>query len=297
MVNNSMQNRLGFVDVHSSEQGLKVVTAQFKDVEPFSWTIFDGFDRMRVLTYSASSQMIVKMLERYHFSIFECIFGYEGGLQQVADVVKSQQLLNNPEWDYSLQLKNKWQRIIYEKILAGRARFYVVKDSVAHSKLYLLETNGGERRRVIVGSANLSKRAFGGKQPETLVVFDNDAKAWEHYSREYDSVKMTASDRIDYAESERQWPEAKPNKKDLRESTDDEWESDETPATVTSSATAREVALQLERDGITQTEIANTLNSQGFTYRNEGGLFTQQRVWHLLNPSGITERESRLRGK
>jgi hypothetical protein len=50
---------------------------------------------------------------------------------------------------------------------------------------------------VIVGSANFSERAFGGKQPETLLVFDDDDKAWDHYSREYDAVKETASDRID----------------------------------------------------------------------------------------------------
>ena len=50
---------------------------------------------------------------------------------------------------------------------------------------------------MIVGSANLSERAFGGKQPETLIVFDDDDKAWEHYSSEYDAVKETASDRID----------------------------------------------------------------------------------------------------
>ena len=65
------------------------------------------------------------------------------------------------------------------------------------AKLYLLEADNPERRRVIVGSANLSERAFGGKQPETLIVFDNDAGAWDHYSREYDAVKETASDKID----------------------------------------------------------------------------------------------------
>ena len=311
MVDDSIQNRLDFGDDHSaSEHGLKVVTAQFKGVEPFSWGIFDGFDRMYVLTYSASAQMIVRMLERYPFSFFECIFGYEEGLRQVPDLVKPHQLLNNPVWDYALQLEDDRQRIILERILAGKARFFVVKDNVAHAKLYLLETNGGERRRVIVGSANLSERAFGGKQSETLVVFDNDAQAWGHYSREYDSVKVTASDRIDmpvdlqaagigdytYTEKRRQWPEAISSKTDLRESNDDEWENDENPSITTSSATAREIALQLEKDGITQTETADILNELGYTYESDGGPFTQQRVWHLLNPNRITERESRLRG-
>ena len=198
MVADFIQNRLDFGDVHSvAEQGLKVVTARFTGVEPFSWNVFEGFDRMRVLTYSASTQMIVRMLDRFPFAFFECVFGYEGGLRRVADVVAFQQFLINQVRDCALQLEDERQRVIFERIQAGKARFYVVKDNIAHAKLYLLETDDGERRRVIVGSANLSERAFGGKQPETLVVFDNDTKAWEHYAREYDAVKATASDRID----------------------------------------------------------------------------------------------------
>ena len=198
MVDNFIQNRLDFGDAHSvAEQGLKVVTARFQGVDPFSWNVFDGFDRMRVLTFSASAQTIVRMLERYPFAFFECIIGYEEVLRQIPDIVKAHQLLKNQMRDCDLQLENERQRVIFERLQAGSARFCVVKNNVAHAKLYLLETSGGERRRVIVGSANLSERAFGGKQPETLVVFDNDAQAWEHYSREYNAVKETASYRID----------------------------------------------------------------------------------------------------
>ena len=340
MVDDSLRSRPGFGDDHSdAEHGLQVVSAQFKGVEPFNWDIFDGFDRMYVLTYSASAQMIVRMLETYPFSFFECIFGYEEGLRQVPDLVKPHQFLNNPVLECALQLEDDRQQIIFEWLWADKAHFYVVKDNVAHAKLYLLETNGGERRRVIVGSANLSERAFGGKQPETLVVFDNDPEAWEHYLREYDSVKKTASDRIDmlgdlqaagigdytYRQKRRQWPEATSRNTDLRESNDDDWEDedddwedddwehdedwdhdedweederedDEKPTIATSTSAAREYAWQLEKEGKTQTEIANILNALGFTYESDGGPFTQQRVWHLLNPNGFTERESRLRG-
>ena len=72
-----------------------------------------------------------------------------------------------------------------------------MKQNIAHAKLYLLEADDPGRLRVIVGSANLSGRAFGGRQPETLIVFDDDLRAWEHYCREYDAVKETAADRID----------------------------------------------------------------------------------------------------
>ncbi len=198
MIDDATQNRFDFGDAHSAaEQGLKVVSAQFKGVEPFNWNLFDGFDKMRVLTYSASAPMIVKMLDKHSFEYFECVFGYEGGLRKVAEIVAFQQFLVNQVRDCALQLDDERQQVIFERIQTDRARFYVVKDNIAHAKLYLLEADGGERCRVIVGSANLSERAFGGKQPETLVVFDNDVKAWEHYSREYDAVKETASDKLD----------------------------------------------------------------------------------------------------
>ena len=196
--NDSLQNRLDFGDAHSAaERGLQVVTARSLGVEPFSLDMFDHFDRMRVLTYSVSTPMIVRMLDRYPFQSFECVFGYEGGLARFADVIAFQQFLINQVRDSALQLADESQRLIVEKIQAGIAQFYVVKGNVAHAKLYLLESNAPVRRRVIVGSANLSERAFGGRQPETLVIFDDDERAWEHYSREYDAVKETAADRID----------------------------------------------------------------------------------------------------
>ena len=192
-----MQNRLDFDDAHSAaERGLQVVSAQFQGVEPFSWSVFDGFDHMRILTFSVSTPMIVWMLDRYSFQHFECVFGYEAGLGRFADVIAFQQFLINQVRESALQLKDERQRIIFERIHAGKAQFYVVKDNIAHAKIYLLEAGKSERSRVIVGSANLSKRAFGGRQPETLLVFDDDDRAWEHYSREYDAVKETAADRI-----------------------------------------------------------------------------------------------------
>ena len=108
--------------------------------------IFDGFDRMRALTYSVSAQMIVRMLDRYSFEMFECVFGYEGGLRRFADVVAFQQFLINQVRDCALQLEDERQRVIFERVHDGRARFYVVKDNIAHAKLYLLEADDPERR-------------------------------------------------------------------------------------------------------------------------------------------------------
>ena len=87
---------------------------------------------MRVLTYSVSTPMIVRMLDRYSFERFECVFGYEGGLGRFADIVAFQQFLINQVRDSALQLEEERQRVIFERIHEGRARFYVVKDNIAH---------------------------------------------------------------------------------------------------------------------------------------------------------------------
>ena len=67
-LNHPNQNRLDFGDPQSvAEGGLQAVTAKFLSAKPFDWTVFEGFDRMRVLTYSVSTPMIVRMLDRYSF--------------------------------------------------------------------------------------------------------------------------------------------------------------------------------------------------------------------------------------
>ncbi len=56
---------------------------------------------------------------------------------------------------------------MFDRVAANKARFFVVKDKIAHAKIYLLERD--DMRRVIVGSANLSEAAFSGRQAETLI--------------------------------------------------------------------------------------------------------------------------------
>lgn len=79
------QNFLDFEDPDSTaRKGLQVVSARFRGAEAFSWSLFDGFERMRALTYSVSTPMILRMLERHGFRHFECVFGYEAGLGRFA---------------------------------------------------------------------------------------------------------------------------------------------------------------------------------------------------------------------
>ncbi|MDA1096464.1 MAG: phospholipase D family protein [Chloroflexi bacterium] len=175
--------------------GLRVVGARFLHEYKFSWDLFRGYDTLRVLTYSASVSAIVRMLDEYSFTRFECVFGFEGVLRDIKDILAFQQVVVGDTRAAIMGLKDERHAHILQNVHAGRASFRVVRKHTAHAKLYLLSDADG-RTRVVIGSANLSERAFSGDQPETLVTFDNDEEAWSHYSRMFDQIRDSASDEI-----------------------------------------------------------------------------------------------------
>ena len=176
--------------------GLRVVNARFESERKFDWDVFSGYDSLRVLTYSVSVDAIVRMLDRYSFSCFECVFGYEGIIRDMKDVLAFQNVVVGDTRAAIMGLTDERHLGILEKVHSGLASFRVLRKHVAHAKLYLLSAEDG-RTRVLVGSANLSERAFSGRQPETLVMFDDDESAWEHYNSMFDRIRDSASDEIE----------------------------------------------------------------------------------------------------
>ena len=73
--------------------GLRVVSAGFLGEQKFDWDLFSGYDSLRVLTYSASIDAIVRMLDKYSFTTFECVFGYEGTLRDMKDILSFQKVV------------------------------------------------------------------------------------------------------------------------------------------------------------------------------------------------------------
>lgn len=179
--------------------GLRVVHADFLSESKFDWGLFLGFNKLKVLTYSASADAIVRMLDSYGFDEFECIFGYEGTLQNIRTILAFQKTVIGDTRAAIMGLSDERHLHILEKVHEGRARFRVLRNYVAHAKLYLLSADDG-RHRVIVGSANLSERAFSGRQPETLVSFDDSEEAWQHYGRMYQEIRASASDSVEIPE-------------------------------------------------------------------------------------------------
>ena len=180
------------------DSGLRVVKAKFIAEEPFSWDLFEGYDTLRALTYTASIDTIVRMLDKFSFDTFECVFGYEGILGSLGKVLAFQQIVRGDTLTAISGLKDGHRRILKD-VHDGRAHFHVLRESVSHAKLYLLSSSNG-RRRVIVGSANLSERAFSGKQAELIQNFEDDDEAWEYYTKIFNRIRDSASDEIQLPE-------------------------------------------------------------------------------------------------
>ena len=185
-------------DSRTRSQRLDVVYARTDRVQQFDMGLFEGFSSLCALTYTSSIPMILGLLRDFDYDDFECIFGHSGVLSRdAAEIMAFQKVVDESLSNGFVGVKDlseERRQVIYDRAAANTARFYVVKDAIAHAKIYLLESP--ERRRVIVGSANLSETAFSGRQAETLIVFDDDERAWKHYTDQYCSVRDIASSHL-----------------------------------------------------------------------------------------------------
>ena len=189
-----------FDDAESTtrRRALNVVHAAAGSVRSFQFSYFAGYRSMRALTYTSSIPMIAELVASERFESFECVFGHSGILSREAARILAFQNVVRDKLAGAIVgvkgLRDEAREAVYRRVADGEVRFFVVKDAIAHAKIYLLEGDG--RTRVIVGSANLSERAFSGRQAETLIVFDDDETAWNHYLTQYEAVRDAATSRL-----------------------------------------------------------------------------------------------------
>ena len=180
------------------DAGLRVLHARGLENAKFNLdSMFGGFKRLRILTYSASVGQVLKLLQQYQYERFECVFGCEATVRSFEDILRFQHATKG-ELIKAIGGIDKRRADILDAVLNKRAVFYAVRTGKTHAKVYLLD-DGEEshRKRVIVGSANVSEAAMTGRQHETLVCFDNDDIAWGMYEGLFAQVlEQDASDEI-----------------------------------------------------------------------------------------------------
>lgn len=172
---------------------LDVVHMDFIEAESLSWQeLFSGFERLYAITYSSGIGFIYALLKNFQYA--EVIFGCEDvmsfNLQEVmAYQIKMIERLRTTSGNAGVDL--------FSRIDDQTLRMFVARQKLSHEKIYLLEAEDG-RKRVVMGSANMSYAAFSGQQRENICYLDGD-KAFEWYKNSFEALKDTSSDNISRA--------------------------------------------------------------------------------------------------
>ena len=91
---------------------------------------------------------------------------------------------------------SKSQDKLLSRIDSGDVKLYVARTQLSHEKIYLLSGADG-KKRVIMGSANMSFNAFGGRQRENICYLDGE-EAYNWYLSVFDSLKENSTDEISH---------------------------------------------------------------------------------------------------
>jgi hypothetical protein len=76
---------------------LDVVKAEFVETESLSWEeLFEGFDRLRAITYSSGIDFICKLLKMFERA--EIIFGFEGVMAYTLSGIEDLEVHKSWEW-------------------------------------------------------------------------------------------------------------------------------------------------------------------------------------------------------
>lgn len=169
---------------------IDVVQMEFAGAESLKWEeLFEGFHRLYAITYSSGIGFICELLKK--FQAAEVIFGFDQVMSyQMQEIVAYQLKTIERLRDTS----SKMQVDLLARIDNDQLRLFVARSQLSHEKVYLLEADDG-RKRVITGSANLSRAAFSGKQRENIIFVDGD-RAFDWYMDQFNSLKESSSDEV-----------------------------------------------------------------------------------------------------
>lgn len=199
MKNDNLENQVNLFDYIPEDspskevvysRKLDVVKMNYVEAESLTWQdLFSGFNKMYAITYSSGISFVYRLLEM--FDSAEIILGCESVIPYTLQEILAYQ--NNVLEEMRKKAGNRKKELL-DKIDARTVRFYVARAKLSHEKIYLLAAHDG-RKRVIMGSANMSFHAFGGVQRENICYVDGDA-AYDWYFDVFQSLKTDSSDEI-----------------------------------------------------------------------------------------------------
>lgn len=140
--------------------------------------LFGGFDHLRAITFSYGLSFVSTIAGL--FADAEIVLGSNVAVRpDVVDVAVHQQL--------DMRRISRHRRLV-ERVSDGTVRFWFNVRRMSHEKLYVMWADDG-RCRVVVGSANLSRRAFTGAQHEEIVCYDGDRRVFEDRLRRFEAIQ------------------------------------------------------------------------------------------------------------
>ena len=167
---------------------LDVVKLKYESCESLTWqNLFSGFDDLYAITYSSGIGFVCKLLD--HFEQAEIIFGCEDVMDYSMQSIMAYQYLQIDR----IRKSNAYSKIL-NRVSDGTLHLYVARDILSHEKIYLLSAKDG-RKRVVMGSANMSASAFEGHQRENICYMDGD-EAFDWYMECYQTLKEKSTDEI-----------------------------------------------------------------------------------------------------
>lgn len=153
------------LDLHNTSK-LDVVKMEFSGSESLSWqALFSGFDTLHAITYSSGIGFVYRLLDLFEQA--EIVFGCDEVISYSLQEVMAYQC---KMVERIRETAGKIKLDLVSRIEKGTLRFYVARSVLSHEKIYLLSAKDG-RKRVIMGSANMSFSGFGGLSGKTSAIW------------------------------------------------------------------------------------------------------------------------------
>lgn len=174
----------------SASQKIDVVELSFIGGQEMDWkSLFQGFDRLYAITYSSGITFACNLISMFKYS--EVIFGSDEVMTYTMQEIMAYQ---EKTVERLRETASKTKTDLVNRIDNGTLKLFVARQKLSHEKIYLLESEDG-RKRVVMGSANMSYSAFSGKQRENISFIEGE-NAFDWYKNCFEQLKEYSTDNI-----------------------------------------------------------------------------------------------------